>query len=417
MSQPWRGYLLTTLLVFLLQILLPVFAWSDLSTNQLNQLGVEAFEAGDTGRAVDYLRQARAAQPYDPQILKNLTNLLLAHGHKLMQEHLYSEAAEFFLEGQEIAPENPRFWLYRAHALLALREYAEAEVEVNEALGMDPEDAVPWALLGRIYYDTGRLREAVSAWEEALARSPEDTGLAGSLAKARRELQVEQEMTQSYGASFVISYDGDTHADLGPELLSVLNEAYVEVGANLDYYPTGQVPVLIYTQEEFSHITQSPGWAAGLYDGKIRIPLGGVTRISPQLRALLYHEYTHVVVRDLARGQCPTWLNEGLAGVAAQSQFDPQLRQLESTQRLFSLQELTGSWKELPVDRVRLAYEQSSSFTGYLIDFYGWYQIKNLLHVFALGATEADAFSEVFSSYGQDLNSLKSDWQESLGRD
>lgn len=330
-----RGYLRGVFFLLLLHQAMSVSAWAGFSGSQLNRLGVEAYDAGHTEQAVDYLREALQAQPYDQQLRHNFTNILLAHGHKLLQEHNYAEASAVFLEGQDVAPDNARFWLYRAHALLALREYAEAEVEANEALGMDPEQSTPWELLGRIYYDTGRVQESVSAWGEALERNPEDKRLEGLLAKARRELQVEQEMTQSFGASFVISYDGDRHVDLGPDILSVLNDAFIDVGANLDYYPEGQVPVLIYTKEEFSRITQSPGWAAGLYDGKIRIPLGGVTRVSPHLRSLLYHEYTHVVVRDLSRGQCPTWLNEGLAEAVARSQFDPPLQQLENADSLF----------------------------------------------------------------------------------
>jgi len=124
---------------------------------------------------------------------------------------------------------------------------------------------------------------------------------------------------------FVLSYDAEREPDLSADLLDVLNQAYVEVGMNLNSYPPGQIPVLIYTRRDFSRITASPGWAAGLYDGKIRIPLGGVNRVSAPLRAILFHEYTHVVVRTLSGNRCPTWLNEGMAEQIGRSQFRPAI--------------------------------------------------------------------------------------------
>ena len=52
----------------------------------------------------------------------------------------------------------------------------------------------------------------------------------------------------------------------------------------------------------------------GFFDGRIHV----VSAAHPagELRALLFHEYTHAVFRERTGGDRPYWLNEGLAEVA-----------------------------------------------------------------------------------------------------
>ncbi|PNU19299.1 hypothetical protein C2E25_13220 [Geothermobacter hydrogeniphilus] len=401
-------------LVFLL--LSTSFCCAALNASQNNQLGVEAYRVGDTARALDYLRQARQDQPYDEQIRKNLAVVLLARGHELLRQGRYRQAGALFHQGQELAPDDTRFLLARAHALMAEKAYAEAEVVLNEALGIDDQQAGVWQLLGRVDYLTNRLEKAIDAWRRALELDPGNTSLQAMLAKARREAQVESGMEQSYTSSFVLSYDAAGDPDLGAELLDVLHQAYVELGGNLDVYPARQIPVLIYTRADFSRITASPDWAAGLYDGKIRIPLGGVKQVSAPLQAVLFHEYTHVVVRELAGNRCPTWLNEGLAELAGRGRFNPPLRTLEQAPALLDFNSLTGSWKNLPAAEIRLAYEQSYSFVRYLVNDYGWFQIGDILRDLGAGAPADDAFARVFGSYGLSLAELQQQWKQDLGR-
>jgi len=60
-------------------------------------------------------------------------------------------------------------------------------------------------------------------------------------------------------------------------------------------------------------VTGAPDWAGGLYDGKVRLPVGHLSRITPEFQALLAHELTHALIRAKAGTSCPRWLHEGLA--------------------------------------------------------------------------------------------------------
>ena len=51
--------------------------------------------------------------------------------------------------------------------------------------------------------------------------------------------------------------------------------------------------VLLYPNQDFRDITRAPNWVGALNDGKIRIPVSGLTQMTPDLARVLKHELTH----------------------------------------------------------------------------------------------------------------------------
>ena len=132
------------------------------------------------------------------------------------------------------------------------------------------------------------------------------------LERVRKEHVTEKDFSRDVTSHFLIKYEGREKIEAGRIILRILEDAYGEVGKSLSYYPDREIQVILYSSQQFQEVTDAPGWSGGIYDGKIRIPIGGIEKETPGLRRLLYHEYTHAVVRALAP-RCPTWLNEGLA--------------------------------------------------------------------------------------------------------
>jgi hypothetical protein len=56
-----------------------------------------------------------------------------------------------------------------------------------------------------------------------------------------------------------------------------------------------------------------PAWSAGYFDGKVRIPVRGLTRLDTHIEATLRHELTHAFLYSRAGSDCPRWLQEGMA--------------------------------------------------------------------------------------------------------
>ena len=161
-------------------------------------------------------------------------------------------------------------------------------------------------------------------------------------------------------------------------------------------------------------MTDAPGWSGGIYDGKIRIPVGGIEKETPGLRRLLYHEYTHAVVRAIAP-HCPTWLNEGLAQYFEGREIEPGMREalkrLAQSGKLPSLSQLEGSFMGLSTNQAMFAYLFSLSSTRYVIDTHGMYRIKSALEELGSGADTAAAIDRGISISYEDL---ERGWKRSL---
>ena len=101
--------------------------------------------------------------------------------------------------------------------------------------------------------------------------------------------------------------------DLQQQLLATLDDGYRDLASQLGYEPSEKIIVILYTQKEFVDITEAPSWAGAINDGKLRIPIRGVSVMNTELARVLKHELTHSFLSSLAGGRCPTWLNEGMA--------------------------------------------------------------------------------------------------------
>jgi len=411
-----------TLLLLLLSLLAvsPATALQVRSASRLNAEAVGLMQKGEFASALELLQQARRDASENAVIRRNLAECYLGLGLQQLQAGQADEAVATLQEGEDYArdDDDARFALYRGAALYHLGRYAEAETALNQARSLD-ESPTLLRLLGQVHYASGRLEEAIQAWRQALERGEWDAELAALVDRTREELKVEQTMHNEFGGNFVISYDGRAYPELGEQVLEVLESAYNDIGRQLDFYPEVQVPVLLYTQRDFSELTGSPDWSGGLYDGKIRIPVGGVAGISAPLRAVLYHEYVHVVVRYLAGGRCPNWLNEGLAEMAGREYYAPPLHRLRRAlehDELLSFERLESSFADLSIEQAELAYQQSYSLVRYMVDQFYWYKMAELLRALGAGHSLEAAIDQVLGEYAVDYGDLQAAWRRKLRR-
>jgi len=404
-------------LLFLVLLLPAPSVWAE-TAHQLNSRAVDLLNQNEPFQARELLQEALETLPGDPVIRANYASALLLAGLADLRNRKFEEASTLFLEGQKFADTDGRFWLYRAQALMELGETSQAEVELGSALARAPEDPAVYRLRGQLFYAVGRLEDAREALEKAHDLDPDNRPTSELLERIRREYQVERGMLSDYGGQFRISYDSAQPAEIGGQVREILEDAYAEIGSWFNRFPEIQVPVLVYTRHDFTAITGSPDWAGGAYDGKIRLPLGGLVGITPQLRGVLYHEYAHVLIRVMTSGQCPTWLNEGIAELAGRSQFDPPLTVLADAADsggLFDFSDLETSLTNFTPDQARLAYEQSYSLVRYLSEYFGWYKLGDLLSAYGRGLSTEAAFQESFADFGIGFADIETRWRNSLG--
>ena len=91
----------------------------------------------------------------------------------------------------------------------------------------------------------------------------------------RKEAALHESFGQKLGDHFTVLFEGPAEAELAQKAIDTLEAAFWRIGAALYTYPTEPIVVVLYTREQFRDVTQSPEWAGGVYDGKIRVPVQG----------------------------------------------------------------------------------------------------------------------------------------------
>jgi tetratricopeptide (TPR) repeat protein len=244
-----------------------------------------------------------------------------------------------------------------------------------------PKSADVVVLLGSAFYGMENLDEAIAQWNKALALQ-DNPRLHEAIAKAEREREIAGYYRELRSEHFLLRYGGEQGDKLSGQVLNSLEGSFQNLVLDLDYSPREVIVVLLYPNQAFQDITRSPNWVGALNDGKIRVPVSGLTQMNADLARVLKHELTHSFVRQITMGRCPTWFNEGLAQLeegATTATLGAQLARAVTTGHLPSFQALEGPFLNMPQEQVALAYAKSLAALEYLRTNYDMGEICNLL--------------------------------------
>lgn len=386
------------------------------TSNQTFEEAIILIEKKEYAQARDLLHDLEASLLDPEQIANLLAFACLGSGYQLLSSGDYSTAREAFVEGRRYKEDDVRLWQGEAMVLMKQGQYSEAASLLDQALGVAPQNADIYYFLGQSYYADGRMSEALDALASAVELGG-GTDVSTFQEKVLREWQVEQAMGREVRGHFELAYVDGHGSRLAASILEILEDAYTELGSDLAFYPEVRVPVLLYSSRDFSAVTNSPDWAGALYDGKIRLPLGGMNEMSDSLAALLYHEYMHVLVHFLVHQEIPVWLNEGLAGLAGRRLYSLPMVHLQRAvegKMLIGWDSLSGSFADLDHARVPLAYEQSCSLVMFLVDRFGWDKMKEFLERLDKQQSWQTVIADVYQDFGLDWPAILTEWQASL---
>jgi len=302
-------------------------------------------------------------------------------------------AAEAFREALASDPKNARLHLGAGMAAALERRDHDARDALERALALDAHLMPARTLLGQVQYRLGDFAGAIRTYEALTALAPDNRDAQATLERWRRELELHERMHQAIGSHFTVSFEGPAEAALAAEALEVLDRAYWRIGLLLGgTYPNQPVPVVLYTGEQFRDITRSPSWAAGAYDGIIRVPMRGALDNPKELDRVLSHEFTHALVRGLAPRGVPAWLNEGLATALETGDLGWAERQVARQAAPVALRTLQASFARLTGDAAQLAYATSALAARRMIEEAGGFAIANLLRDLGDGVEFEAAF-------------------------
>lgn len=316
------------------------------------------------------------------------------------------EAAAEFEQALKGAPQEPALLVGAGLAAHLLGQSDAARRHLVDALKIDPALTSASLLLGEVLYRAGDLAGAIQAYSEAAAHAPRNPQLAAKLEAWRREAELHDRFAQKLADHFTVLFEGPAEADLAQKAVEVLEAAYWRIGSALYMYPAEPITVVLYTREQFRDVTQSPDWAGGAYDGRIRVPVQGAMENPREFARVLTHEFTHALVRSLAPRGVPQWLNEGLAIYFEGSHPTPPIEQ--GSARKPALAQLEGSFAPMDGSAATLAYAQSAAAVRRLLDETGAPAVVGILTDLARGVAFADAFE-------RHTNMTYADFQKRLG--
>jgi tetratricopeptide (TPR) repeat protein len=229
-----------------------------------------------------------------------------------LERHDADRAASLFRQELQQRPRDPVLHFGAASAAYALGQTGSALSSLKKAVELDPEFAEALAMLGQVAYERGDGGLAIRSVEKAAALRPRDGRLAELLKRWRHESSVHNSYLEKPAGHFRILYEGSAQQNIGDHVARVLESGYTNIGRTLNSYPSETLTVILYTNREFQDITRSPSWAAGGYDGRIRVAVGGALQPG-ELDRVVTHELVHAIVASAAPRRVPAWLNEGLA--------------------------------------------------------------------------------------------------------
>jgi tetratricopeptide (TPR) repeat protein len=321
-------------------------------------------------------------------------------------------AIEQYRAGLEFSPNN--FGLLMNLAVLYLRqsEFTEALNPLQQARDISPDSADVYKLMGWAYYGANKTGRAIDAWKRAVKIRP-DPDVVEALHKAERDQALESSYREGETAHFDLKYYGGAAPQLARGILAALENDYDDLQSQLDYTPPEPIGVILYTGRAFQDITRAPSWVGALNDGRIRIPVQGLTSVTPDLARELKHELTHSFVGQKSHYRAPTWLQEGIAQWMEGSRSTANAAYLvDAAQKgtLPSLDSLDGSWIGYSGESASVAYAWSLAVVESIIDRGGVSDVSRLIGAMASAPSGQQAVQQTLNDTYGDLQQQTLDY-------
>ena len=376
---------------------LPVFTPADSVANEID-LVTRIIKEGKVNPDVLAALEAKG----DPEL--SATADFIAGKFELEHGNI-PQSRQYFENALRFQSDNSTVLIYYASLLVRTGNASQALSYAQRAVRAAPDSADAYAMLGYAQFASDRTRDAVTSWKRSLQLRP-DAKVERMLAKAQREQNVESDYVQGESSHFVLHYEGkQTSESLRAQILAALESDYDDLARDLGNPPRDSILVTLYTEQAFFDVTHAPGWSGALNDGKLRIPISGLSSMTPELARVLKHELAHSFITQLSGGRCPAWLHEGIAQFLEPRNLGGEghhLSLLFKTQRNIPLNVLEGNFMRFSGAEAYVAYAESLAAVSYITDSYGLSDIQSILQRLSQGnSTEAALRATIHSDYGQ----------------
>jgi len=337
---------------------------------------------------------------------EELTAALIMAGIEEQQQGKIDDARAHLERAVSLSPEDGQAAAIYAWALLKQDQASSAQSYAEEAVRRNPESGFAHKILGLIYYKIDRLQQSVDELTKAQELNAGDKEVEYYLKSISRQAKAEADFDSEASTHFNMRYEGDKASPkLRQDILLVLERHFADLVSSMGLLPRDPIIVVLYTNQTYFDVTLAPAWTAALNDGKLRIPVEGLTGVTPELSRVLKHELAHSFIRQATNGRCPVWLNEGFAQLVepqSAARYRSQLRSLFENGKQAPLQTLEGSFIGYDSSRAAIAYVESLAYVEYIRDTYGSNRIADIMRNLSEGQSPEESLkSALHDDYSQ----------------
>jgi tetratricopeptide (TPR) repeat protein len=335
-----------------------------------------------------------------------LVDALIALGIQEQQQGKYDDTRAHLERAISLAPENGNADAIYAWILLKQDSASQAQAYAEDAVRKLPDSSFAHKILGLAYYKNDKLQMSVDEFNKARQLDPTDKEAEYYLKEISRQAKAEADFRSAASAHFNMRYQGDKASPkLREQILLTLERHFDELVSSMGLLPRDPIVIVLYTNQTYFDVTQAPAWTAALNDGKLRIPVEGLTGVTPELSRVLKHELAHSFIRQATNGKCPVWLNEGFAQLVepqSASRYRTQLALLFKAGNQARLQDMEGSFIGYNSSEAAIAYIESLAYVEYVRDAYGVNRISDMMRYLSEGETPEEALkSATHNDYSQ----------------
>ncbi|MCX7771267.1 MAG: hypothetical protein N2202_09365 [Proteobacteria bacterium] len=286
------------------------------------------------------------------------------------------------------------------------KDYYKAK-ELAERLVDDPSaNFYANLVLSDIDFLEGNLYSSKSRLEKLLEKYPEKKDqLQKRLERIEKEEAFLRDVNKNQFRYFKIIWKTTfKNQKVYEDIENIFMEAYQRGGKFFGWYPDEIIEVLIYSSKEYETYTIMPHWSQGGYDGKIRLMIYENIGYK-QLLDLIFHEYAHAAISYITKGNCPTWLNEGIAQYFAS--VNSGSLSFRTPKRSFK--EIPNNWNGLKESEIKELYQESLSLVGLIISKTDDYVIQRILENLGKRMKIEPAIDDAVSIYGYNSKTIFND--------
>jgi tetratricopeptide (TPR) repeat protein len=378
------------------------------STKGLSSAPLASIEVEHPHLAGAQLNNLTAETRITPELLSSieqsgnklkLAYALLLLGVQEQQRGRTDEARAHIERATGLTPNDPEALATYVWILLESDRASVAQSYAEDVARRFPGSAIAHKMLGLAYYKNDRIQLAVEEFTRAKELSGSDAELDSYLKAATRQAKAESDFSTTASTHFSMRYEGQkASAQLREQILATLEHHFEDLVSTLNVLPRDSIVVVLYTNESYFDVTQAPSWTGAINDGKLRIPISGLTQVTPELSRVLKHELAHSFIAQATGGRCPVWLNEGIAQMVepkSTAQFLPYLAQIFSTGNQMPLKSLEGSFTNYNSAQASTAYVESLAYVEYISRTYGMTRLTDLLRDVNEGQSPEEALKSV----------------------